>query len=422
MDNVLFEQAQDTCDTQEMADFLTAHLSEICAEKGEAGGRLRSARDVLLLESARMLRAGDAGRADQYADAWLELAKAVDGTFWYEYYRCKAAAAALCGDMQAASSFYEKYCDANPMDADAQLACGNTLFRSGRVKEARPHYAAAVKTSLSPEVAARNLMLTLGDGVETDDAETDDALRKISWASCLQEASPHVLPEVKLSATFDFPVFINCRDRLQCLQRLVRWLLEAGYRNICLLDNASTYPPLLAYYERFADDSRVTVFRFRENLGYQALWISGLLRKLDVRVPYVYTDPDVLPVEECPHGVVARLYQVLRRYPFLHKVGLGIVTKDLPPSDVVKRQRSYEHVPLEENLYFAPCDTTFALYAPAWHYTLFPSACTHGRMMIRHLPWYLDPSNLPEDERYYIAHADGSSTFAEAVKKDVENA
>ncbi len=85
MDNVLFEQAQDTCDTQEMADFLTAHLSEICAEKGEAGGRLRSARDVLLLESARMLRAGDAGRADQYADAWLELAKAVDGTFWYEY-------------------------------------------------------------------------------------------------------------------------------------------------------------------------------------------------------------------------------------------------------------------------------------------------------------------------------------------------
>ena len=33
-------------------------------------------------------------------------------------------------------------------------------------------------------------------------------------------------------------------------------------------------------------------------------------------------------------------------------------------------------------------------------------------MMVRHLPWYLDAENLPEDERYYMAHANESSTQA----------
>ena len=41
---------------------------------------------------------------------------------------------------------------------------------------------------------------------------------------------------------------------------------------------------------------------------------------------------------------------------------------------------------------------------------------TGGRLLLRHLPWYLDPQHLPEDEAYYIAHADASSTFARDVK------
>ena len=44
------------------------------------------------------------------------------------------------------------------------------------------------------------------------------------------------------------PIFINSRDRLICLQRLIDWLQNAGYRNIYILDNDSTYPKLLNYY------------------------------------------------------------------------------------------------------------------------------------------------------------------------------
>jgi hypothetical protein len=37
--------------------------------------------------------------------------------------------------------------------------------------------------------------------------------------------------------------------------------------------------------------------------------------------------------------------------------------------------------------------------------------------MVRHLPWYLDSAHLPEDEAYYVAHADASSTFAQGLQK-----
>lgn len=45
-------------------------------------------------------------------------------------------------------------------------------------------------------------------------------------------------------------------------------------------------------------------------------------------------------------------------------------------------------------------------------YRIFSSLRTTGSMMIRHLPWYLDRNHLPEDERYYMEHADSSSTLA----------
>lgn len=44
------------------------------------------------------------------------------------------------------------------------------------------------------------------------------------------------------------PIFINARDRLGVMKKLIDWLLDAGYRNLIILDNNSTYPPLLEYY------------------------------------------------------------------------------------------------------------------------------------------------------------------------------
>ena len=57
----------------------------------------------------------------------------------------------------------------------------------------------------------------------------------------------------KFSSWKDVPIFINARDRLGVMKKLIDWLLAAGYRNLIILDNNSTYPPLLEYYNKLKE-------------------------------------------------------------------------------------------------------------------------------------------------------------------------
>src|SRR5215469_1260868 len=92
------------------------------------------------------------------------------------------------------------------------------------------------------------------------------------------------------------PVYITVRDRVSDLRRLVAWLERAQHRNIVLMDNASTYEPLLAYL----GDSPHEVVYLSQNLGSRALWRSGLVPN----EPFVLTDPDIIPTEDCPLDAV----------------------------------------------------------------------------------------------------------------------
>ena len=401
-----------------MAEFLVEAQAELIAEDVPFLESPLVSKDVLLLESSRALTAGEPQRAVQYNNAWLHIAQAKKRTIWVDYILLQGRAAYALGDDRAAVQFFAQYDALRPRDPETQLFYGNTLFRLGRVNEARMHFARAmtILKKRGGQSAAHNFLLTLGTSVKTGDAATDATLAQMPWGEKLEELPPRKIPELSLAETFDLPIFINCRDRLGCLQRLVTWLLEAGYRRIYLLDNASTYPPLRAWYAEICKDPRVTLAQLPENFGYQALWKSGILHQLDIRTPYVYTDPDTVPVEDCPKGLVARLYQILRRYPFIDKVGPGLKIDDLPAGFDASTEQSYCHVPVEEQVFFAPCDTTFALYAPLYHYTNFMSLRTRGRMLVRHLPWYLDRGHLPEDEEYYVAHADSGSTFSNQIK------
>ena len=420
MEREIFDRARDACDTRTMADFLADACEELLAENVPFAASPLAAWDVLLYEGYVALGEGDSARTARYAATCIRIGTAVGRNVGLEALKHLGIAAYQQGAYGEAAAYFAQHKDLTEQDPEADIYHGNALVRMGRVREARPFYLDAMKLWDPDGVAARNFLRTLGGDVETGDAAADAALAKAPLLDGLEEAVPPVIPALSLSETFDLPIFINCRDRLGCLQQLVSWLLEAGYHRIFLIDNASTYPPLLAYYEDVIRDGRVTVVRLSRNFGHRAIWQAYLLQKLDIRTPYVYTDPDVLPVEDCPKGIVARLYQILRRYPFLAKVGAGLKTDDLPrpqrSMQIAQGQAAYQQVPVEEELYYAACDTTFALYAPIRHYTVSPAMCTGGRLLLRHLPWYLDSQHLPEDEAYYIAHADASSTFARDVK------
>ena len=57
------------------------------------------------------------------------------------------------------------------------------------------------------------------------------------------------------------PILINSFNRLSCLRRLIMWLTRAGYRRIYVIDNDSSYPPLLAFLAALEDGGMATVIR-----------------------------------------------------------------------------------------------------------------------------------------------------------------
>ena len=214
----------------------------------------------------------------------------------------------------------------------------------------------------------------------------------------------------------DVPIFINARDRLGIMKQQIDWLLDAGYRNLIILDNDSTYPKLLEYYSKLEKNSSVKVILLKKNLGYKALWKSNILEKMKISTPYVYTDPDVVPDKNCPKDFVKILYELLDTHREFRKVGPALVWEDITFFDKELWQRTEKNFEdqarVNENFGYANIDTTFALYTNTRAYSLRFSLRTLGNLRCRHLPWYFDYDNLPDDEKYYLEHADKSSSIA----------
>lgn len=192
------------------------------------------------------------------------------------------------------------------------------------------------------------------------------------------------------------PIYINVRDRVTTLRSLVAWLEKAGHERITLIDNASTYPPLLDYLAR----SPHVVVRPGRNLGSRAIWCGDLVPN----EPFVYTDPDVLPVDNCPRDAVARLAELLGRYPH-PKAALGLYLDDTPDFQSKDWERSLVGADraLAPGVFDSLADTTFALYRPSAPFTL-TALRTGAPYQCRHIPWY-HLGEPDEEECYYLAHA-----------------
>jgi hypothetical protein len=211
----------------------------------------------------------------------------------------------------------------------------------------------------------------------------------------------------------DIPVIINNFNRIIYLEKQIEWLEKAGMRHIFIIDNASTYPELLDYYTH----SKHTVIKLTANIGYKALWDTSIHLWFK-GLPYIYTDPDVLPIDECPLDVVRYFQEVLEQYPEINKVGFGLQINDIPDfyqkkSEVTKWEKKFWDTPLSENLFKADIDTTFALYRAStvkqqWGKTLR----TGGKYIARHLPWYEDPAAVSEEELFYRNNSIGSVWYS----------
>ena len=198
------------------------------------------------------------------------------------------------------------------------------------------------------------------------------------------------------------PVIINNFNRYSMLSGLIDKLLEAELSNLIILDNNSTYLPLIDYYSV----TPAKVVYLRRNIGYLALWESGFISSIG-NSPFIYTDPDVVPDDNCPIDFIDVLFESLICHPQLDKVGLALRLDDLPnsspvTSDVIRHEQMYWQRRFSKNLYQASIDTTLALYRPGrcggyW----LNAGRTEWPYVARHMPWYFDPARLDNEETFY---------------------
>ncbi len=203
----------------------------------------------------------------------------------------------------------------------------------------------------------------------------------------------------------DIPIIINNRNRLSFLIELVNTLEIKGYHNIIILDNKSTYPPLLDFYST----TKHEVIFLDKNYGFKALEESKVINRFKKNY-FVYTDPDVIPIAECPDDFLSKFLEVLIRNPKIQKVGFALKIDDLPDcfdkkKEVIAWESKLYGEELEKNFFYAPIDTTFALHRP------LARISTQGRFKhirslypfeARHMPWYNDSKNLSDEEVFYL--------------------
>jgi hypothetical protein len=229
-------------------------------------------------------------------------------------------------------------------------------------------------------------------------------------------------------------IFIISFNRPTMLRRLVERLRELrADAGIVIIDNASTFPPLLDYYAELS----YPVIRLRENLGHRVLehlWADEAFRReheLDAR-HYAYTDCDVVPHHDCTEGFLDVFAELLLRYPWSEKVGFGLAIDDLPEhSSLVRhreedsrwrdlwcRQQRYWSRPLEPGVFEAPIDTTLALRRAGTRPGRTRRAIRTGHPLIaHHLPWYLDDERLDEEYRFYLSHVAPNSGVTTWLQK-----
>jgi len=213
---------------------------------------------------------------------------------------------------------------------------------------------------------------------------------------------------------YDIPIIINNRNRLLFLREQLNWFEKNKFNNIIILDNQSTYLPLIEFYEKI----KYQVIRFNKNYGYLSLWISPLKHKF-INNFYIYTDPDIVPISECPGDVINYFYKNLIKFNDIDKIGFGLKIDDINIDNkdfIIKNENKFwTNKYKDTNFYIAPIDTTFALYKPYrfggyWLNSLrsdFP-------YLANHLPWYLNTNDFEND--YYLKDIDYKSSFYQNLR------
>lgn len=222
------------------------------------------------------------------------------------------------------------------------------------------------------------------------------------------------------------PVFVNSYEQLTYLRDSIDWFLAHGFANITVMDQGSSYPPLLAYFAQPDFRDRIRLLRFRNIGPRRAVRRAAAMTGYDK--PFLFTDPDLeLPQDPDPY-FVTRLLQLGRRHDVV-KVGLALdihsdrVNGDLPLGRYTIRSyfKRFFRNRVERNVFRVGVDTTFFAYVPRPEPRREDILSSQPRIpalriagpgfLAQHRPWLFQNGMPPEEEHYYRNRTSIASTF-----------
>lgn len=208
------------------------------------------------------------------------------------------------------------------------------------------------------------------------------------------------------------PIYILSFNNYTYVCNMVEQLRSLHCQNLIIIDNASTYPPLLQYFERIKNE--VAIVRLTENYGPYVLFENPTLYAF--LPPYFgVTDPDLELNPDLPDDFIIQLLQLTEEF-HVGKAGFSLDISE--PERMVDRDffindkhykiweweaRFWRHE-LRPNVYKANLDTTFAIYNKQY---LDPQNHTSnairvaGNFTCRHLPWYRENGLPKAEEEFY---------------------
>lgn len=225
---------------------------------------------------------------------------------------------------------------------------------------------------------------------------------------------PNIVPfrNIDIILAMHIPVLIPCFNNLTYVQLMVSQLRRFGVNNIVILDNGSSYPPMIEYLSRISHE--VAVVSDKENYGPHHFFNDDATFDALPEL-FCVTDPDLLFNDGLPRDFIAKLIKISKDHR-AGKVGMALDISE--PHLMLKRKfdilnRKYGICEWEKQFWLKPIsktehgdiiydaniDTTFALYNKKYFdRTDFSRALrVAGNYTCKHLPWYIN-NLLPQDE------------------------
>lgn len=221
------------------------------------------------------------------------------------------------------------------------------------------------------------------------------------------------------------PIFIITCDRVEMLRESMQSYCDRieTPTEFIIIDMGSTYPPMI---EHLSEREKGGVKIYREskvNSRSELNKVNASIQDYFRTHPssnYVVTDPDIC-FDDIKADILEVYAHLLKNLPEIVVVGPMLRIDDIPKHYPLRRRlltNSRHKAFHEREVYslfynggeikfiYAKIDTTFGMYRAGSQWRRLQGGVrVLAPYSAKHLDWYIDPENIPEDQRHYMQNA-----------------